>query len=51
MPRPPTEPADVARTAEEQTDYCTDIVDQGVGTTTALAEEQVYSHTWFFWWD
>jgi hypothetical protein len=51
VPHPPTDPADVARVAEEQTAYCPDVVDQGVGTTTALAEEQVYSHTWFFWWD
>lgn len=51
VPHPPTDPADIARTAEEQTHYCTDIVDQGVGSTTALAEGQVYSHTWFFWWD
>ena len=48
---PPTDPAEVARTAEEQTDYCSDIVDRGIGSTTALAEQQVYSHTWFFWWD
>lgn len=48
---PPTDAAQVAHTAEEQTDYCTDIVDQGVETTTALAEQQVYSHKWFFWWD
>lgn len=48
---PPTDPVDVARVAEEQTDYCTDMVDRGIGTTTALAEQQVHSHTWFFWWD
>lgn len=51
VPRPPTDPADVAQVAQEQTAYCPDIVDQGVGTITALAEQQVYSHLWFFWWD
>jgi len=51
VPHPPTDRADVARIAEEQTAYCPDVVDQGVGTTTALAEQQVYSHTWYFWWD
>lgn len=51
VPEPPTAPALVAKVAEEQTAYCPDIVDQGTGTTTALAEQQVFSHTWFFWWD
>ena len=51
VPEPPTTPALVAKVAEEQTAYCPDIVDQGTGTTTALAEQQVFSHTWFFWWD
>ena len=51
IPEPPTAPALVAKVAEEQTAYCPDIVDQGTGTTTALAEQQVFSHTWFFWWD
>jgi hypothetical protein len=51
VPHPPTIPADIARVAQEQTAYCPDIVDQGVGTTTALAEQQIYSHKWFFWWD
>ena len=43
--------AEVARVAREQTACCPDIVDQGVGTATALAKEQVHSHRWFFWWD
>ncbi|NUP49740.1 MAG: DUF4253 domain-containing protein [Catenulispora sp.] len=51
VPDPPTDPATVARVAEEQVAYCPDIVTQGVGTTTALAQEQVHSHSWFFWWD
>lgn len=51
VPNPPTDPAVVARVAEEQTSYCPGVVDQGVGTATALALEQVYGHTWFFWWD
>ena len=51
VPYPPTDPATVARVAEQQVAYCSDIVTQGFGTTTALAQEQVYSHSWFFWWD
>jgi hypothetical protein len=51
VPEPPTDPATVARVAEQQVAYCPDIVVQGLGTTTALAQEQVYSHLWFCWWD
>ncbi|MEY9858019.1 hypothetical protein ABH935_003632 [Catenulispora sp. GAS73] len=28
-----------------------DIVDQGVETLAALAQEQVHTHHWYFWWD
>ena len=51
VPEPPTDPATVAHVAEQQVAYCSDIVTQGVGTTTALAQQQVYSHLWYFWWD
>lgn len=51
VPKPPTDPTAIARVAEQQVAYCNDIVTQGLETTTALAQEQVYSHCWFFWWD
>jgi hypothetical protein len=31
--------------------YCPDIVDQGFGSTTALAAELIASPWWYFWWD
>jgi len=48
---PPTERAEVEAMARAQYNYCVDIVDQGVETLAALAEEQVHSHRWYFWWD
>jgi hypothetical protein len=48
--RPQTRPEalDIAR---EQYLYCSDIVDQGVGTLSALAATLMASDWWFFWWD
>ena len=37
--------------AQEQYAYCTDIVDQGVGTVGCLADGLAQSTVWFFWWD
>ncbi|WP_206377132.1 DUF4253 domain-containing protein [Sphingomonas sp. G-3-2-10] len=37
--------------ATEQFFYCTDIVEQGVGSTSALAATLMSSDWWFFWWD
>lgn len=37
--------------AQEFQAYCTDIVDQGVGSMTALASELMREDWWFFWWD
>lgn len=51
MANPPTERAEVEAVARAQYNYCVDIVDQGVETLAALAEEQVHSHRWYFWWD
>jgi hypothetical protein len=31
--------------------YCSDIIDQGVGSYRALATELMAHHWWFFWWD
>ncbi|WP_169739788.1 DUF4253 domain-containing protein [Actinospica robiniae] len=51
VPNPPTDPGEVASVALEQVAYCPDAVFQGAGSVTALAEQQVYSDTWSFWWD
>ena len=37
--------------ALEQYAYCSDIVDQGVGTIGALADGLAKSSCWYFWWD
>jgi hypothetical protein len=37
--------------AREQYLYCADIVDQGVGTLSALAATLMENDWWFFWWD
>lgn len=39
------------RVAREQYDYCSDIVEQGVGSIAALAHELMASDWWYFWWD
>ena len=39
------------RLAKEQYLFCPDIVDQGVGTTGALANSIYRSVYWYFWWD
>jgi hypothetical protein len=31
--------------------YCSDIIDQGVGTTSALAADLMANDWWYFWWD
>jgi hypothetical protein len=37
--------------AREQYSYCSDIVDQGVGTLNALAAGLMENDWWYFWWD
>ena len=37
--------------AKEQYIFCNDIVDQGVGTVSALAATLLDSNYWYFWWD
>jgi hypothetical protein len=39
------------RLAREQYGYCPDIIDQGVGTVSALAATLMSSEWWYFWWD
>lgn len=37
--------------AREQYGYCPDIIDQGVGTISALAATLMRSEWWYLWWD
>jgi hypothetical protein len=37
--------------AREQFLYCSDIVEQGVGTLSALAAALMENDWWYFWWD
>ena len=48
---PPTERAEIEAVTLAQYHYCVDVVDQGVGTLAALAQKQVHTHHWYFWWD
>jgi len=49
--RPPSGRKEAYQLAEEQYIYCSDIVDQGVGTIPKLAAGLVSSKFWYFWWD
>lgn len=44
-------PADMASFAEEVYRFCPDVVDQGTGTTEALAAEMERTNTLYLWWD
>jgi hypothetical protein len=48
--RPPVDAETLRKLAWEQYLYCTDIVDQGTETITALARA-LRRPRWFFWWD
>jgi Domain of unknown function (DUF4253) len=48
--KPPTREA-ALELAREQYVYCSDIVDQGVQTLSALAAVLMESDWWYFWWD
>ena len=48
---PPTNRDGAIALAYEQFAYCSDIVDQGVGTLDALAATLLNGNVWFFWWD
>ena len=49
--RPPTDPTEAVEVARELYLYCPDLVDQGAGTLTAVAQDEVGSESWSFWWD
>ncbi len=50
LPAPPR-PEQAMELAWEQFTYCSDIVEQGVGTVGALADGLAQSTVWYFWWD
>jgi hypothetical protein len=37
--------------ARDQYIYCTDLIDQGGGTYSALAADLMANDWWHFWWD
>ncbi|WP_296617983.1 DUF4253 domain-containing protein [Sphingomonas sp.] len=47
----PKSRAKAMKLAREQYGYCPDIVDQGVGTISALAATLMASEWWYLWWD
>lgn len=49
--RPSSTPEVALQLAQEQYEYCADIVDQGVGTIEALAATLLNGRIWYFWWD
>jgi len=49
--RPPQDKGVAEQLAREHFLYCTDIVEQGVGTLRNLAATVLNAEYWFFWWD
>ena len=49
--KPPLTKEDAIALAKEQYLYCSDIVDQGTQTLSALAGNLLNGSAWFFWWD
>ena len=49
--RPRQSRADALDLAREHYVYCADIVDQGVGTLSAMAALLLGNERWSFWWD
>jgi hypothetical protein len=49
--RSPQTRTEALELAHEQYVYCNDIVDQGVGTISALAASLMADPWWYFWWD
>jgi hypothetical protein len=49
--RKPATRAEALDLAREQYAYCSDIIEQGVGTVSALAAALMENDWWYFWWD
>lgn len=47
----PVKQEEALNLAVEQYLFCVDIVDQGAGSVTALADSLAQSTIWYFWWD
>lgn len=48
---PPVSFDETIALGKEQYGFCNDVVDQGVGSVSALVSGLVGAHTWYFWWD
>lgn len=48
---PPSDDDKAMELAWQQYVYCSDIVDQGVGSVATLAKALRHSSRWYFWWD
>lgn len=48
---PPVSPEDAVKLAQEQYEFCADIVEQGTQTLPNLAARLLNGPLWFFWWD
>lgn len=49
--KPPRTPEEAKQLAIEQYLYCTDVVEQGVGSLANLRGSLIDSPNWYFWWD
>jgi hypothetical protein len=49
--RPPTTRSEALALAQEQYEFCEDIVSQGTETIGQLAASLLNGRFWFFWWD
>lgn len=49
--RPPADRKAAMALALEQQAYCSDVVEQGVGSTAELAATLLDAPVWYFWWD
>ena len=51
LPHPITDRKEALRIADEQHEYCSDLIYQWVGSIEALAQKIWGSPLWYFWWD
>jgi hypothetical protein len=51
VPRPPRDREAAMTLAREQFAYCSDVVQQGMGSISALASILMNAPVWYFWWD
>jgi hypothetical protein len=51
LDQPIRDPKVAGEVASEMYGFCTDIVDQGVGSVQDLAQAILNNRVWYFWWD